>query len=200
MCLQQQNVLCSREGIEPVPGGALDCVRESSIPSFCWVSRGGGWFLAGNHCHDTSRYQVSPRHASPGSCLRSPSTRDPPSCLLTRPPDIPQIKCHVALFSRSPKPYLSSLHCRVVQVLEVPQELLPTVRVEGAREFSLGTGHNSHAHSSNASVGLAQLLLPIRLGCQRILPLLSLFNTSSRSLLSPPAPPPPPSSCSRFNQ
>ena len=61
----------------------LDFVQE-------W--RGGGWFLAGNHCHDTSHHQrVPPRHVISGFCLRSPSTEGPPSGLFARPPGITQM-------------------------------------------------------------------------------------------------------------
>ena len=116
-------------------------------------------------------------------------------------------KCHGALLPRSPKPYHSSLRRRTFLGLEILQELLPTVCVEGARELSLDARYNSHAHSSDPSVGLAQLNLPIRLDCQRILPLFSLSNTPAPtppplppplSLPSPPPPPPPaPASTSR---
>ena len=51
------------------------------------------------------------------------------------------------------------------------------MRVEGARELRLDTGNNSHSHSSDSSIGLARLILSIRLGCQWILPLLLLFHT-----------------------
>ena len=37
----------------------------------------------GNHCHDTSHQHVPPRRATLGFCLRSPSTRPPPSYFLT---------------------------------------------------------------------------------------------------------------------
>ena len=40
----QQTGLYSREGIEPVPGGAPDCERESSIPSLCKIWREGELF------------------------------------------------------------------------------------------------------------------------------------------------------------
>ena len=39
----------------------------NSPPSLCKIWRGGGWFLAGSHCHYTSHRQVPPRHATPGS-------------------------------------------------------------------------------------------------------------------------------------
>ena len=67
--------------------------------------------------------------------------------------------------------------------------------------------YNSHAYSSGPSVGLAQLNLSIRRGCQRILPLFSLSNTPAPtpplsplplSLPSPtPCPPPAPASTKR---
>ena len=43
--------------------------------------------------------------------------------------------CHSFLFSRSPEPYHSSLCCRTVQILEVLQKLVPTVRLEGMQEL-----------------------------------------------------------------
>ena len=58
MYLQQQTGLCSLEGIEALSGGAPGCVF------LCKMWRGGGWFLAGNHCRDTSNQQVPPRHAT----------------------------------------------------------------------------------------------------------------------------------------
>ena len=90
-----------------------------------------------------------------------------------------------ASFSRAPLNLAIALYCRVIHVLEVLQELLHTVRVEGARELSLDTGHNSHTHSLDALVGPAQLILPFRLGYQRILPLFLLFNTPTSLLLLP---------------
>ena len=43
----------------------------------------------------TSHQRVPPRHATPSSCLRSAPAGGPPSCLLLRPPGIPQISwCH----------------------------------------------------------------------------------------------------------
>ncbi|CAN0409325.1 unnamed protein product [Ascophyllum nodosum] len=133
MYLQQQAGLCSREGIQPVPRGAPDYGGESSIPSLCKMWRGSGWFLAYSHCHDTSHQQVPPRHATSGSCLMSPSTESPPSCLIARLPGVPQI--HGVLVLCSPESYHSSLHCRTFQRLKILQELFPTVRVEGAREL-----------------------------------------------------------------
>ena len=91
MYLQQQTGLYSRKGIEPVTGEAHDCESESSIPSLCKIWRRCGWFLAGNHCHNISHQHVPPRHATPGSCLRFPSTGGSPSCLFARPPGIPQM-------------------------------------------------------------------------------------------------------------
>ena len=44
-------------------------------------------------------------------------------------------KCHGALLTRFPETHSCFLHCRVDLRLKVPQELLPTVRVEGAREL-----------------------------------------------------------------
>ena len=98
MCLQRQTVLCSRKGMKPVPGGALDCERDNYIPSLCRTWREGGCFLAGNHCHGTSHQLVPPRHAISGSCLRSPFSADPPSCLLARPHSTNAM----APFSRAP--------------------------------------------------------------------------------------------------
>ena len=46
---------------------------------------------SGSRCHDTYHQQVPPRHVTPGACLRFPSTGAPPSCLLARPPGIPQM-------------------------------------------------------------------------------------------------------------
>ena len=72
------------------------------------------------------------------------------------------------------------------------QELFPTEYVEVAREIWLETGHNSHEHSFDPSVGLAQPILLIRLGCQRILTLFALFDTLDPPTPLPPVPSPPP--------
>ena len=95
-------------------------------------------------------------------------------------------KYNGALLLRSPEFYHSFLHCCISQALEILQEPLPTVRVEGARELRLDTGHDSHSHSSDPSVGLAQLILPTRLGCQWIL------HCYCYSTLRPPPPLPSP--------
>ena len=73
------------------------------------------------------------------------------------------------------------------------------MRVEGVRELGLDTGHNSRAHSSEASVGLAQLILPSGLRSQSILPLFPLVNTLTLSF-SLSSPPPLSSFWFRFNQ
>ena len=88
-------------------------------PSLCKIWRGGGWFLAGNHCRDTSYQQVPSRHATPGSCLRFPSTGGPPSCLLANPRHSTNV---MAPFSRAPLNH-SSLHHRTLLGLEILQEL-----------------------------------------------------------------------------
>ena len=87
---------------------------------------------------------------------------------------------------------------RVVQILMVLKGRRSTVRVEGVRELRLDTGHNSRAYSSEASVGLAQLIFPSRLRSRPILTLVQLVNTPILpSSLS--CPPPLSSFCLRFN-
>ena len=102
MCLQRQTGLNSREGIESVPGGTLDCGSESSIPSLCRICCEGGWFLGGNHCRGISHPLIRQHYAIPGSCVRFPSTESPPQCLLARPPGLPQTPCRI-----SPAPHLN---------------------------------------------------------------------------------------------
>ena len=118
-------------------------VRELH-PVFVQIKRVGLWFFADNNTMTSCYQQVPPRYAVPGSCLRSPFTRGPPSRLLALPPGIPQLPWYRFLVLLLP--YHSYLHCRAVQVVEVPQKLLPTVCVESARELWLDKGHNAHSH------------------------------------------------------
>ena len=66
--------LLSRRDHARVPGGALGCGCESSIPSLCRIHRVGRWFMAGDHCHDTFHQQVLLSQTILGSWLRSSST------------------------------------------------------------------------------------------------------------------------------
>ena len=90
MYLQQQTGLYSRERIKLLPG-EHPIVGERAPSRICarYGVEAGGSLPA--TVHDTCHQQVSPRHVTPGSCLRFPSTGGPTSCLLARPPGIPQM-------------------------------------------------------------------------------------------------------------
>ena len=100
-----------------------------------------------------------PRHAIPGSCLRSLSTGSPLSSILARPPGLPRIY-HDTLFLSSPERYHYSLHRVDFRFSKSLQKLLLTVSVEGTRELWLDTGHNPHEYALDTPVDLAQLVLP----------------------------------------
>ena len=79
-------------------------------------------------------------------------------------------------------------------------KLISTVCKESARELWLDTEHISLAHSLDASVGLAQLIISIELSRQRTLLLLLQFTPPARSILPPPPSPPLSFFLSRFNR
>ena len=103
-------------------------------------------------------------------------------------------KCNAMtlFFSRYPEasltlPYRSCLHCRVVQVLEVLQELPSHGSRRGRARALVDTGttptHTPPYSYAHASFGLAQLMRTSRLCCQLIFTMYSWFNAPDPLLL-----------------
>ena len=106
----------------------------------------------------------------PGSCLRSPSTGSPSSCLFC---NTSRNSTNVmTLFPRGPLNHPIALFITLFSRFRRPCRTFFPWCAWGEGELGLNTGHNPDVDSSSASAGLAQLVLPSRLSCQQILPLL----------------------------
>ena len=173
------------------------------MPSLCKIWRGGGWFPAGNHCHDTSHQQVPSRHATPGSCLRFPSTGRPPSCLLAKTPGILQMPWHP--FPRSLNLTIALFIAALSWVWRSCRSFFPRCAWR-ARESFVSTRGTTPTHTPPtprlvwlSSISLSDWVANGSSHCSRCPTPPPPRPPLSSPPLSVPPPPPPPSSCSRLD-